>query len=120
MVAYMIWLKCITMLLVLLQVSPASAESLADPTRPPNVTEAVGADGRPIAESGPVLQGVSLSKKRKTATISGQQLGVGELFGEAKLVRVGDAEVELLYPDGRKEILRMFPQVEKQPTVKGQ
>lgn len=112
-------LKWITILLICLDISPASAEVLADPTRPPNVTEAVGPDGLPIADAGPVLQGVSLSKKRKTATINGQQVGVGENFGEARLVRVGDAEADLLYPDGRKETLRMFPQVEKRATVKG-
>lgn len=119
MVAHMNRLTCITMLLMALHALPVSAESLADPTRPPNVTDAIGADGLPLAETGPVLQGVSLSKKRKTATINGQQLGVGDYFGEAKLVRVGDAEAELQYPDGRKETLRMFPQVEKHPTVKG-
>ena len=62
---------------------------------------------------GPVLQSVTLSKRRKAATISGQEVAIGGKFGDATLIGVSDSEATLRNPDGTLQTLRMYPQIEK-------
>ena len=95
------------------------AEQLADPTRPPTaaVAPVAAGDVQPQVDVGPVLQAVTLSKRRKHATINGREVGVGEKFGEAILVKISDSQVMLRNPDGTLETLHMYPQVEKKIIV---
>ena len=95
---------------------PAWGEVLPDPTRPAAEAEMLaGGVSPPMA--GPVLQSVMLSAGRRNAVISGQLLTEGERFGEASLIRISENEVELSGPEG-KQILRLFPAVEKLPVEK--
>lgn len=90
--------------------SPAHAQAmLADPTRPP-----MGALTPEAAEvSGPVLQSVLIPKRGKPlAVIGGQQVRLGERYGERRLVRLTEREAVLEGPDGI-ERLRLTPGVEK-------
>jgi len=108
--------KCFIIAGVLLGVQTGYAETLSDPTRPPLGMGAPVASGdvqAQAATAGPVLQAVSLSRHRKLATISGQQVMLGGRYGDATLVVVRDSEVTLRNPDGTLETLRMHPQVEK-------
>lgn len=92
------------------------AEALRDPTRPPARLEAGTADDG-AAASGPVLQSVLLSPQRRLAIISGQTLKVGDKFGEARLVKIGENEV-VLRNGTSLQTLKLFPNVEKQPAAK--
>ncbi|MDP2827009.1 MAG: hypothetical protein Q8O37_00215 [Sulfuricellaceae bacterium] len=95
---------------------PAWGEMLPDPTRPAAEAEMLaGGMAAPIV--GPVLQSVIMSAGRRNAVISGQLLSEGERFGEASLIRISENEVELSGPEG-KQILKLFPAVEKLPVEK--
>jgi MSHA biogenesis protein MshK len=107
--------KCFIIAGVLFCASPVFAETLSDPTRPPPEaasTTATG-DAQSTVSVGPVLQSVTLSKRRKVATISGQEVTIGGKFGEATLIRMSDSDATLRHPDGTLETLRMYPRIEK-------
>lgn len=99
----------------LLPFSPAIAETLRDPTRPPDVLYAPD-DGAGI-EAGPVLQSVLISPGRRTAVISGQSVKTGDRFGDGRVVRISETEVVLKTGSGL-QTLKLFPDVEKRTAVK--
>lgn len=84
----------------------------ADPTRPP-VGVVMDSASASAEATGPVLQSVLIPKKgRPVAVISGQQVRVGERFGESRLVRVNEREAVLDGPAGVEHLL-LTPGVEK-------
>jgi MSHA biogenesis protein MshK len=89
---------------------PVHAQALKDPTLPPNVAAAAGADA--VVSSGPVLQSVLISTERRSAVIDGRQVGLGGKFGALRLVRITESEVTLEGADGWKT-LKLFPEVRK-------
>jgi MSHA biogenesis protein MshK len=106
--------KCFIMAATVICALPCAAETFNDPTRPPMGAESgLTGDAQRSMSSGPVLQSVSISKRRKVATIGGQEVAIGGKFGESTLIRISDSEVTLRNPDGVLETLRMYPQVEK-------
>jgi hypothetical protein len=65
--------------------------------------------------SGPVLDSVMLPKNgRPLAIISGQQVRLGEYYGESRLIRVTEHEVVFDGPAGI-ERLSLTPGIEKTP-----
>ena len=96
----------------------ASAESLPDPTRPPDALSVTGADYAG-GQTGPVLQSVLIGPRRAEAIINGQLVRVGDKFGEARVVQISESEVVLRTgKDVRK--LKLFPGIEKRlPVVQG-
>lgn len=100
----------------------AGADTLNDPTRPPaGVLAQESGEVPPQAELGPVLQMVTISRQRKSATISGQAILLGEKYGAAVLIRIQDGEATLRNADGSVETLHMYAGIEKkliqpQPT----
>ena len=102
-------------LLCLLPVGLApAAEALPDPTRPPAEASIMGGGGA-VPAGGPVLQSVLIGPGRKSAVIGGQLLEEGDLFGDAKVVKISEGEVILSGPGG-EQTLRLFPGVEKKPA----
>lgn len=95
--------------LIALAVTPAQAQGLTDPTRPP----ASLADPSAIAEpGGPVLQSVMLSPTRKVAVISGEMVLLGGKYGDARLIKL--TETEAVLRSGKDTtVLRLYPQVVK-------
>lgn len=91
------------------------AAELPDPTRPPPELSAARGDAHgasPVVDTGPVLQSVLISPTRKSAIIGGRTLGIGERYGDAQVVSIGESEVVL--KSGKKlRTLRLFPEVEK-------
>lgn len=98
----------------------AAAASLAqtalpDPTRPPAFVP--GAAGETENPGGPVLQSVIVPRKgRAIAIIDGQQVRVGDQFGERRLLKASEREVVLRGPAGI-ETLPLTPGVEKMKTT---
>ncbi|MDQ9170219.1 MSHA biogenesis protein MshK [Oxalobacteraceae bacterium R-40] len=95
-------------------VPPAFAENLPDPTRPTGAAYADENTGNVI--SGPVLQSVLTSSGRKLAIISGQTVKQGDSVGNARVVKISDAEV-VLAQGKETQVLKLFPVVEKQPST---
>ena len=91
----------------------AAAQGLTlDPTRPP---DAVAAVDTPIAggSGAPVLQSVIVPHSGKAiAIIGGQEVKVGGMVGDSRLVRVNDREAVLEGPLGIVR-LPLTPAVEK-------
>ena len=80
-------------------------------TRPPVGVRAAG--GEPGEPAGPVLQSVLIPKSgRPLAVIDGQQVRLGERYGESRLVKLSEREAVLDGPNG-SERLRLTPDVGK-------
>lgn len=93
----------------------ASAAPFADPTRPPVAGEETGSGSS--ARSGLRLESVLLSPQRKLAVISGQEVRIGERFGDGRVVRISPTEVAI-QRDGEIEVLQLFPDYQKRPEAK--
>jgi MSHA biogenesis protein MshK len=87
----------------------AQAETLQDPTRPP--ASSLAASNAPAAASaGPRLQSILVAREaggRRLAVIDGETVRLGEQFRGARLVRIGDNEVELARGTER-QVLRLY------------
>lgn len=89
----------------------AIGQNLADPTRPPVVSEPVSQQ-EATAPTGPQLQSVLISPTRRVAIISGQNVMLGEKFGDARVVKITENEVVLR--NGQDvQVLKLFPDVQK-------
>ena len=103
------WSMCSA--LALIAASAMAQRVMADPTRPPG--HVVMDSQAAVDVSGPVLQSVLIPKKgRPVAVIGGQQVRLGENYGESRLVRLSEREAVLEGPSGT-ERLSLTPGVEK-------
>ena len=98
---------------------PILAQALVDPTRPAGTSQAMTAGGAQAAVIAPELQFVSISPKSKSAVISGKVVFVGEKYGESRVVKISEGEVVLLASGGKQQILKLYPDVEKQVVGAG-
>jgi MSHA biogenesis protein MshK len=87
----------------------AHAAPFADPTRPPNVVDG-GSAAAPV--TGPRLESVLIAPDRRVAVISGQQVRLGDKFGDGQVVRITASEVVIRTADAT-ETLKLFPEAEK-------
>jgi len=88
----------------------AGAQVLVDPTRPPNAQP-----GEPeAAQSVTQLQSILIASNRRLAIINGTTVALGDMVGEAKVVRITETEVTLQKGD-ETEVLKLYPGVDKQP-----
>ncbi|MFT3849247.1 MAG: type II secretion system protein GspM [Propionivibrio sp.] len=88
---------------------------LADPTRPP--AGLVAEEASSEAAGGPVLQSVLIPRKgRAVAVIGGEQVHLGEMYGESRLTRLTEREAVLEGPNG-VERLMLTPGIEKTNIV---
>ncbi len=94
-------------------VSGYCADAVNDPTRPPAGALPIQAGDAAAGDAAPVLQSVMISRRTKIAVISGQEVILGRMYGEAKLVAVRDHEVDLRNPDGSLQTLQMYAGVTK-------
>lgn len=102
-----------TLLLGLLLASPAFAQPIDDPTRPP---PGLGADGAAGAGS-QGLTSVFLPKQgRAMAVIDGQLVPLGGTVRGAKLISISEGGVVLAGPEGRERLF-LTPDVEKKVNV---
>jgi MSHA biogenesis protein MshK len=93
----------------LAMLSPAMAQVLKDPTRPPDgVLQAAPGEAGAAATS--LLQSVKISGSEKTAIIGGQTVKLGGKYGDARVVKITESEVVLRSATGT-ETLRMYPDV---------
>jgi MSHA biogenesis protein MshK len=103
----------VTLLLALYTLMPVvqAQTALTDPTRPPPGFTSPAADAGPLA--GPVLQSVKIPKKGKpVAIIGGQQVRLGELYGDSRLIRLTEREALLQGPAGTERLM-LTPGIEK-------
>ena len=105
---------CVVVFFAIAGAAPAHspAQSLADPMRPFEASDnAAPQPGAALASS---LQGVLTSPGRKFALINGVAVPVGGVLRESRLVELTESSAVLL-KDGQREVLRMYPHIEKKP-----
>lgn len=113
--------RLVVLLTSFLAVFPALAQALSDPTRPP---PGLSADTPEAGEvTSPLLQSVMIPKQGKpVALIGGQQVRLGQRYGERRLIRLTEWEAVLEGPAGI-ERLWLTPGIEKTkvtaPAAKG-
>ena len=96
---------------VVLSSGAMAQTALADPTRPPAGISAPVTDSMEV--TGPVLQSVIIPKKgRPVAVIGGQQVRLGEMYGESRLVRLTEREAVLESAAGTERLM-LTPGIEK-------
>lgn len=101
------------LLLLLAGSGSAQSEPLADPTRPPVGLLTASSVESSEALTGPVLQSVVMPRKGKPlAVIGGQQVRLGDLYGESRLIKLTEHEAVLEGPAGI-ERLPLTPGIEK-------
>jgi MSHA biogenesis protein MshK len=86
----------------------AKGAPFADPTRPPDAMSGEAAG----VTAGPRLESVIISPHRRLAVISGQQVRLGDKFGDGRVVRITPSEVAIRTGDDT-EVFRLFPEVDK-------
>jgi hypothetical protein len=94
-----------------LAATPAWAQSLPDPTRPANTSAEAG-----VATSGPTLQSIRTVAGVRTAVIGGQEVKVGSVVADQRVVRIDEDQVVLRGSAGQ-QTLKLFPGVAK--TTRG-
>jgi len=102
-----------TLLLALYTLTPGvrAQTALSDPTRPPLAFSSPTPEAGPLA--GPVLQSVKIPKKGKPlAVIGGQQVRLGEFYGDSRLIRLTEREAVLQGPAGIERLM-LTPGIEK-------
>jgi MSHA biogenesis protein MshK len=104
-------LVCIAAVLL---VPAAQGAPFADPTRPPDFAPA---DAAPGGSAGPRLESVLIAPDRRVAVIGGQQVRLGEKFGDGRIVRITESEVVIRTAEGT-QTLKLFPEVEKRPRAR--
>lgn len=95
---------------------PAAAQSgLADPTRPPlGMASDAPAPGEAV---GSLLQSVMIPKKGKPmAVIGGQQVPLGGMYGDRRLISLSERQAVLEGPAGT-ELLYLTPGIEKTNVI---
>lgn len=93
--------------------SPARAQALQDPMRPPGVAPAGAAGRGAVPASG--LQAVINSPGRKLALIDGAVVPLGATVREGTLAGVSDS-VAVLNKNGERGVLLMHPNIDKRPS----
>ena len=94
----------------------ASAEPLADPTRPAFGAEASGGSATPGTAGGPRLQMIKISPAGRSAIIDGQEVTIGSHVGEMRVVKITEGAV-VLSGKGDTETVKLFSDVEKRPVA---
>lgn len=91
------------------------AQGMKDPTRPPPqfLDPADAAQGALPPDSG--LQSIKRTGKRYLALLNGEWVKPGDRAGEAVVVKIAEQSVVLSYPDGRRETIGMYPDIELRP-----
>ena len=99
-----------------LMVSVRAQALLSDPTRPPAGISSPEADAGGV--TGPVLQSVMIPKKGKPiAVIGGQQVKLGELYGDSRLIKLSEREAVLEGPGGIERLM-LTPGIEKTNIIR--
>lgn len=95
----------------------AAAQAMRDPTRPPTqfLDPADVSQMPPSSEAG--LQTIKRSGKRRTALLHGEWVRPGDKAGEAVVERIEEQSVVLRHPDGRRETILMYPDVEMKKST---
>ncbi len=84
---------------------------ISDPTRPPIGFSVPAPDAGEV--TGPVLQSVMIPRKGKAiAIIGGQQVRLGEMYGESRLTKLSEREAILEGPAGIERLM-LTPGIEK-------
>lgn len=93
----------------------SQAQSLKDPTKPPNLTVQGAVQGDQLLEQGPQLQSIFISDKKRVAMINGESVRINGRVGDQVLVKIEENFVVL--KRGRElTTLKLYPEMQKKPA----
>jgi MSHA biogenesis protein MshK len=96
-------------------VQSSQAQSLKDPTKPPNLTVQGAVQGDQLLEQGPQLQSIFISDKKRVAMINGESVRINGRVGDQVLVKIEENFVVL--KRGRElTTLKLYPEMQKKPA----
>ena len=95
---------------------PGQAQTMRDPTRPP--AQFLDPADATVDSMAPAsgLQTIKRTGKRRAALLHGEWVKPGDRHGEAVVKRIDDQSVVLEYPDGRRETIKLYPEVDMQSS----
>lgn len=105
---------CAAVLLVALP-GISMAQGMRDPTRPPPQFLDPAYETQEATPLDTGLQTIKRTGKRYLALLNGEWIKPGDKAGEAVVVKIEENAVVLSYPDGRREMIGMYPDVELRP-----
>lgn len=108
-------------LALLVTMTVATAQGLADPTKPPAgmdkpATAPAEAGGEQAAAAAGLQTIIRRHGAKPAAVINGEYVVLGGRVGDARLVKIGEDSVTLKSATGM-EILRLAPGIEKSPVA---
>ena len=110
---------CYAALTLVLSVAMAGVQAqtvMADPTAPP--TGFVASSGDTMEGAGSLLTSIKVPKKGKpVAVIGGQEVKLGEPYGDSRLVKLTEREAVLEGPSGTEHLM-LTPGIEKTNITK--
>ncbi len=86
--------------------TPALAQGLIDPMRPPAAFDRSA--GQQVASTEPVLQSVLVGPNRRVAVIDGETVRQGDRFRDARVARIIPGAVELVR-GAERQVLKLNP-----------
>ena len=121
MVNRLITVRCVPYLAVAIVLTAlmagVSAQTvLTDPTAPP--VGFTASSGEAMEGGGSLLQSIKIPKKGKpVAVIGGQEVKLGELYGDSRLIKLTEREAVLEGPSGTEHLM-LTPGIEKTNITK--
>ena len=100
----------LAMLIAWLPAAASLAQTLADPTRPPQAGD-LSMSPSGAASSRGVLQSVMITGSTAEAIISGKVVHVGDRYDDVQVLKITEGEVVLRTTDGL-QTLKLFPGIE--------
>ena len=106
----------VAIVLTALMAGVSAQTVLTDPTAPP--VGFAASSGEPMEGGGSLLQSIKIPKKGKpVAVIGGQEVKLGELYGDSRLIKLTEREAVLEGPSGTDHLM-LTPGIEKTNITK--
>ena len=106
----------VAIVLTALMAGVSAQTVLTDPTAPP--VGFAASSGEPMEGGGSLLQSIKIPKKGKpVAVIGGQEVKLGELYGDSRLIKLTEREAVLEGPSGTEHLM-LTPGIEKTNITK--
>lgn len=97
--------------------SGAVLAQLPDPTRPPGGELVTEAGGTGVAVESGVQTIIMRRGGKSVAVINGRHVGVGDMLGEKRVLKISESEVVVMGESGR-EVLKATPAIGKVPAIR--
>lgn len=96
--------------------SPASAQEIRDPMRPPTILAAPSLQEAAPEQQALILQATRVSGVHRSAVINGMNVRIGDMVGGSRVVAINAGAVQLINDQNETVILEFAPRGMKIPS----